>query len=204
MRNYDIPWSITTRADLVDRQLLSLLHECGCQHISFGVESGVEEIRYAAGKKIPDGRFTSAFKACRDIGIQTRAYAMLGFPGETRENMQKTFDFINSLEADEVMYSPTIAYPGTKLMEYAIRERILTPDAWGQYMLGKEGMPYFNPAGLSADYISQLCFDESKRFYLTPKQIWSRMRNAQSLDDITDSLKACVAYLAGPLFNSTT
>jgi len=201
MHDTSLPWSCTTRADLVDRQLLTRMADCGCRHISFGVESGVEEIRYAAGKVIPDSRYVKAFRDCGEVGINTRAYAIIGLPGETRETVQRTFDFINALEPDEVTYTPATLYPNSRLMKKAVEEGKVRRDAWTQYMMGEAGMPYYTPEGLAFDEINALIFNESKRFYLNPKKIWSRMRNAQSLDDMADSIKAALAYLVGPLIN---
>jgi anaerobic magnesium-protoporphyrin IX monomethyl ester cyclase len=44
------PWACTTRADHVDRELIAHMAECGCRHISFGLESGSQRVRYASAR----------------------------------------------------------------------------------------------------------------------------------------------------------
>ena len=73
-----VRWSAITRADCVDRELLSAMKKAGCFHLSFGVESGVEEIRYQLGKKVSNEDYVSAFGWCRQLGIRSCAYAMYG------------------------------------------------------------------------------------------------------------------------------
>lgn len=201
MREYGIPWSCTTRADLVDTSLLTHMAECGLRHVSFGVESGVESMRYALGKRIPNARYRSVFKACRETGVKTRAYTLVGLPGDTSQTIQETFDFIAGLEPDEVTYTPVTLYPKTKLFEDAVAEGLVGADAWENYTVGAAAIPYYVPRDLSLEDINTCIFEESRSFYLTPKRILGRMRDAQSVDDALDCVKAALAYLAGPLFN---
>ena len=201
---HELPWACTTRADLLDEGLVARLASSGCKHISFGVESGNQEIRSLIGKDIKDESYVKAFKWCADAGIKTRTYALVGLPTETMKDVQSTFDFINSLQPDEVAYSPTIIYPNTRLMEYAIEHGLVAADAWRSYALGQSGMPLFHSEGLDAQTINELCYAESKRFYLSPSHIAYRMRNAEGLDDIVDSIMASIAFLAEPFIDKGT
>jgi hypothetical protein len=97
------------------------------------------------------------------------------------------------------MYSPATIFPGTRLMEQALKEGAADKSAWAKYMLGQAGMPAYTPPGMSAGEIAGLCFEEGKRFYLKPGKILDRARNAQSLSDLTDCLKAAAAYFTEPV-----
>jgi anaerobic magnesium-protoporphyrin IX monomethyl ester cyclase len=193
-----LSWHASTRADLVDSEMIKHMAACGCTHLSFGVESGSQKIRYSTGKRISDDAILNAFKWCKEYSIETRAYAMIGFPGEVGQDIQKTFDFIHSIDPDDVFYSPTITYPSTKLMEIAVTEGKLPADAWSKYTVGEAPMPYYIPDGLSLEYIKEICVSESERFYLNPKQIIRRLRYASGLDDIIECLFAATAYLMQP------
>jgi radical SAM superfamily enzyme YgiQ (UPF0313 family) len=197
MKGHGIAWSCTTRADLVDRQLLAHMAQCGCRYISFGVESGNEAVRNDLGKSIPNVRYKDAFRWCRELGIKTRAYAMFGFPTETKESMQETIDFVNSLQPDDVIYSPIILYPGTKLTGYAIENKLMRQDAWSQYMLGTATLPLLVPSGLTREGIFSACFEAGKGFYLRPAKIFQRMRDARSLADMADAVWALALYFMG-------
>jgi len=199
MREARVPWACTTRADLIDGELINHLARCGCNYMSFGLETGSQKIRYMIGKNISDDHYIAAFRWCRDAGIRTRAYAMVGLPGERGEDIEKTFDFVRALNPDDVMYSPTVIYPGTRLMEYAVEKKLIPHDVWTRYMLGTTDLPVFVPGGLTAGKVRSLCFEESKRFYLTPTGILRRMREAQTLEDVLDTILASAAYVMEPL-----
>ncbi|MFH1788519.1 MAG: radical SAM protein, partial [Candidatus Altiarchaeota archaeon] len=81
-----VRWACTTRADLIDRKLLKNMKKSGLWYMSIGVETGSEERRREIGKDISDEIIIKTFKTCKGEGIKTRAYGMLGFPGETVED----------------------------------------------------------------------------------------------------------------------
>ncbi|MFH1404075.1 MAG: radical SAM protein [Candidatus Altiarchaeota archaeon] len=177
-------WSCTTRTDLVDEELLKAMRDAGCRYISFGVESGVEHIRYSLGKKIPNETYSDIFSECRRIGIKTRAYGMLGHPGETLKDMEDTIAFINSLNPNNVLYTPTIIFPGTRLMEYCVRNNIIEPDAWRQYMNGLRTRPIFIPEGISPETLEKTIWRAYNSFYLRPQFIKERLIEARSISDV--------------------
>ena len=174
------------------------MHELPLRQI---LEQGFESIRFALGKKITNAKYEKVFKACRDVGVKTRAYALVGLPGDTRQTIQESFDFIAGLEPDEVSYTPVTLYPGTKLFADAVQQGLFQADAWKNYIAGAASMPYYLPPGLTLEDVNTCIFEESKNFYLTPKRILKRMREAQSAEDVLDCVKAMLAYLAGPLIN---
>lgn len=195
-----IGWNCTTRCDLVDSSLLAYLAERGLQSISFGVESGSQDIRRAAGKNIPDSRIRAAFKASRDAGVKCRAYAMVGLPGEDKNSVGKTFSFVESLEPDEAFFSPVICYPGTRIWADSVKSGVLPEDAWVKYMRGETDIPYLTPEGMGVEEVFALIHEGSKRFYLTPKRILSGARDAKSFDELVEAAKAGFSYFADALF----
>lgn len=198
MKPHGIPWACTSRADLVDADLLAHLADSGCAHISFGVESGNEKVRHYAGKAISDETYVAAFRACHYAGLKTRAYFIIGLPGETRITIRETVDFTSLLEPDEVEYSPATPYPGTRLHRQAVSEHAIGPQAWTDYMMGCGGLPAYTPGGFTAEDIAQACYDASKRFYLAPKRIWCRFKSASTLQEASDAAWAAAAYFIAP------
>ncbi len=198
MNQYSLSWACTTRADLVDSTLIQYFADMGCRHISFGVESGVEEIRYRVGKKVPDGGIRKAFNACRDAGVDTRAYAMLGLPGETEDDMDATVEFIDSLGPDEALYFPTTVYPGSPLMDTAVTEGRVSPSAWVEYMLGRAGIPHYVPDGFTEEEIITRCSDEMMRFHRKPGRILRRLAGARNPGDLSNTMKDAAYHILEP------
>lgn len=201
MSGYGVPWACTTRADMVDEELIGRFSECGCMHMSFGVESGDEKVRHYAGKGVADGTIKAAFKSCRDAGIKTRAYMMLGLPGDTGTTMEASREFMEEIEPDDVQYSPPVPYPGTRLMETAVREGRISPRVWADYTLGNAEIPVYSPEGFSGEEIIALCNDAQKSFHGKGARIMRRLASSTTWTEAGETVMAALALTAEPLFN---
>lgn len=144
----NVKWACTTRADLINKKTLERMRNAGLWHISFGVEVGSEERRRQIGKPISDDIFEKTFNMCRRAGIKTRAYGMLGFSGESIEDMKDTVTFIKKLKPDDFVVRLTDLLPGTKLFEQAKNEGLVTEHVWEEYMLGQIPYPIYIPEGI--------------------------------------------------------
>jgi anaerobic magnesium-protoporphyrin IX monomethyl ester cyclase len=109
------------RADCLDLNLLQKMKKSGAQSVFFGVESGDQQIlNNVICKSLDLDRVIEVAKICKDIRLKTGAFYIIGFPGETKENMQKTVDFALKLKRDfDVGMHLFIATPsyGTRLYE---------------------------------------------------------------------------------------
>jgi len=148
-----VSWACTTRADLVDEKLLKVMKDAGLRHISFGVESGVEEIRKAAGKDISNRRYLDLFGECRKLGIKTRAYGMFGLPGETLADMDETICFIRGLRPDSAIFRVVDLVPNTPLFDLALSEGLVGVGVWREYVLGSRKYPIHIPKVLTEKQI---------------------------------------------------
>lgn len=116
---FTAPFSLHARVDSVDDELLEVLAGAGCRHITYGVESGSERVRREIMQRpIPQERFQRVFRHTRDLGILATANYMLGLPGETRAELEMTYDLAAELEADDFGYFVFYPYPGTRLFDH--------------------------------------------------------------------------------------
>ncbi|MGA3112528.1 MAG: radical SAM protein [Candidatus Bathyarchaeia archaeon] len=118
----DLKWTCETRADLINKELLSEMKSAGCQTMFFGVESGSPRIQQKLNKGIDLQEVVKAFELCRQAGIQTVTSFMLGIPGETVEDMNQTFKFAQTLKADWCQFNIYIACPGSQLYDEVINK----------------------------------------------------------------------------------
>ncbi|MGA2681183.1 MAG: radical SAM protein [Candidatus Bathyarchaeia archaeon] len=116
----DLKWTCETRADLINKELLSEMKSAGCQTMFFGVESGSPRIQQKLNKGIDLQDVVKAFELCRQTGIQTMTSFMLGIPGETFDDMKETFNFSKKLKADWCQFNIYIACPGSQLYDEVI------------------------------------------------------------------------------------
>lgn len=114
-----ISWSCLGRADRVDPELLSLMKRAGCWHVSFGIESGDAGILRQVNKHLNTDQIRDAVVMCRDAGIRTKGFFMVGFPGETQETLETTRRFACSLPLDDITVTHLTPFPGSDLYKTA-------------------------------------------------------------------------------------
>jgi len=88
---WDTPNGI--RADNVDEELIALMKKSGCQELIFGIESGSQRVLdEIIDKKLKLSQALTAIKLCKKYKIKTKAFFVIGFPGETKKEIQQTID----------------------------------------------------------------------------------------------------------------
>ncbi|MDF1798950.1 MAG: radical SAM protein [Planctomycetota bacterium] len=115
----DIEWQCETAVKTLSPELLEKMAEAGCTHISLGIESGNAEIqkKHCGNKLNKLDQAKEVFEVCRRVGIETRAFCMIGFPEETPEMADETIKLVEWLDPDQVQFCAVTAYPGTPLYE---------------------------------------------------------------------------------------
>ena len=82
------------RADYLTLDLLKKMKKTGCQSVFVGVESGDQYVLdNIIGKSLRLKNVVKFAKMCKKIGLRTGAFYIIGFPGETKENMRNTVEF---------------------------------------------------------------------------------------------------------------
>lgn len=110
------------------------LKQAGLRRTAFGVETGNPEILKKIDKKIDHDTIRRAFKACKEVGLETIAFMIIGLPGETRETMQDTIDFAIELDPLIANFSMMTPYPGTAVYEQVKREGRMLINDWEDYV----------------------------------------------------------------------
>jgi magnesium-protoporphyrin IX monomethyl ester (oxidative) cyclase len=103
------------RVDVTTPEMLELMKACGCVQVRFGVETGddAQRSRRKGGRTVSFEKHAAIVDKCRQLGIETQASYILGFPGETREDMLRTVEFAERLDTDAVGFYKLTPYPGT-------------------------------------------------------------------------------------------
>lgn len=173
----DLEWQCETAVKTLDRPLLEIMARAGCRHISLGVESGNQEIqRKHCGNKLSDlDQAAEVFRACRDVGIETRAFCMIGFPEETPAMADETIALVDRLDPDQVQFCAVTAYPGTPLYEMlrGTREFDFATMTGFVALEGNEHM--------TAEDIEAKIRQAYRRFYLRPRRLLRELRTPRRL-----------------------
>jgi anaerobic magnesium-protoporphyrin IX monomethyl ester cyclase len=129
-KKWDLSWFCEIRVDTVDKELLTLMKKAGCYSVGFGVESGSQEILdKVIGKRISLEQVKNVAEICRAVGIVSNPFFIFSHPGETRDDINKTMEMINSWpKPSSISLSLLHVYPGTKLEEIAKEKGIIPRD----------------------------------------------------------------------------
>ncbi|MFA5406132.1 MAG: radical SAM protein [Candidatus Nanoarchaeia archaeon] len=172
-----ISWACETRADLVDKNILSLMKKAGCDEISFGVETGNEKLRFEViNKHIKNLQYLQAFKICNNLGIKTNAFFMMGFPKEDIPSLEDTLNFILELKPTIFGVHLTVLFPGSDIYKTALKEGKINENTWYKIFSGKiNELPLYIPDHLSFEILNDFRRKIYKKFYLRPSFIIKRM-----------------------------
>lgn len=114
--NLKIAWCFPNglRLEKLDINILRLMRRAGCYSINVGVESGCNEILKRIEKKTTTQALKENISRVKKAGMDIGGFFIIGFPGETRENILQTISFATSLELDRIGVSYFQPYPGSK------------------------------------------------------------------------------------------
>ncbi len=111
--NIQIKWTSNSRVDFVDEEMLELMGKAGCRLISWGIESGNEQILKHARKGAYPDKAERALRWAKKAGIMNWGYFIIGLPGETEQTIQETIAFAKRLPLDIALFHVAAPYPGT-------------------------------------------------------------------------------------------
>lgn len=109
----NIHWTSNSRVDFVDEEMLQLMGKAGCRLISWGIESGNEQILKHARKGAYPEKAERALRWAKKAGIMNWGYFIIGLPGETEETIRQTIEFSKKLPLDIALFHVAAPYPGT-------------------------------------------------------------------------------------------
>jgi anaerobic magnesium-protoporphyrin IX monomethyl ester cyclase len=119
VRAIGIPFRCNVRADCVNDETLSLLKAAGCAEIWVGVECGNDDLRnHILQKQVSTEQILAAFALIRKHQMKSKAYNMIGLPGETPEHIEETLQLNQRLQPDIKNVTIFRPYPGTALYDY--------------------------------------------------------------------------------------
>lgn len=172
-QNVKMSWDVRTHVNTVDGFVLSKMAEAGCRRIHFGVESGTPEIQNILRKNLDLNQVKKIFFEAKKVGLKTLAYFMIGCPTETKDQIEKTIDFMLKLNPDYAHISVATPFPGTEMYAFGFERGIYQEDYWKQFALDpKENfVPAIWTENLSEEELNAAVRRAYKKFYIRPSFI---------------------------------
>jgi radical SAM superfamily enzyme YgiQ (UPF0313 family) len=178
-----------TRLDRLDEELLVAMHAAGLRAMSFGVESVAESTLRKAGRRpIPELHQRRILRRCRDLGIVTAAFYVLGFAEDTWESIRATIAHAIDLGSTVAQFKILTPYPGTPLFKRM--EPTITETDWERF----DGFtPTFTHPSLTHAELTFLLGNAYTQFYVRPSFLTNYLRiDTSGVSSLVKSLDAHV------------
>lgn len=116
-RNIHIPFECITRADRMNEEVIRDLKACGCFRVWIGAESGSQKVIDLMDRRVDVMQVRDMIRVSQANGIQAGTFIMVGYPGETQEDIFETVTHLKESNPD--LFTITVAYPikGTPLYQ---------------------------------------------------------------------------------------
>lgn len=125
----DIKWRAILYPHGVTERLVRSMKRAGCFEVALGFESGSERMLKEMNKHFVPDEVRRVCKMLADNGIRRIGFLLLGGPGETRESVEESLEFADSLDLEGLRTTVGIRiYPKTQLAERALAEGIIASE----------------------------------------------------------------------------
>jgi radical SAM superfamily enzyme YgiQ (UPF0313 family) len=129
MEDLGLDWWAIVYPKWVDMELVELMAKAGCTQVSLGFESGSETMLPQLNKRFTCADVRTIAASFAAVDIKRDGFLMLGGPGETRETVEESLDFADSLHLDTLKITVGLRiYPQTPLASTAVADGLIRPD----------------------------------------------------------------------------
>lgn len=104
---------------------LKLFKQAGGSSIIIGLESGSLKLRRKMNNYIDDETICQGVELIRSLGLKLGIYVMVGFPGETLEDLKKTKELLQMISPEQVIATVWDLKPGDIMMEFGLKAEML-------------------------------------------------------------------------------
>ena len=192
----NLTWSAVSRVDLLDEEAIQLLGKAGCISVAVGVESGSQTMLKKMGKTLSLEKSATNLSLMNDYGIRIQPYIIVGYPGETKETLKETEDFLIKNRIYSAM-TYCFPFPGTQLWNIAL-EKGMIPDI-REYLRQPDfgiGRPHYNFTDMKTDELVETIEGMKRRVMLA--YIENYIRDKKPLIEKAESI-----YIYGSGFLGT-
>lgn len=134
-----IIYRCNSRTDTLSPERCRMLYNSGCRTLCFGIESGSQKILNTMKKGIRVEQNLKAIKMAQEAKLTTIGYFILGFPGETKETIRETIEFIKNSDINQAQFYTFIPLPGCEVYKY--------PERFGAQIISRNFSDYYLIAG---------------------------------------------------------
>jgi len=195
--NLDISWTCPNgvRLDTLTEDLLLTMKNAGLYSISVGVESGSEKILKDMKKSLAKETIREKIELIRKCDLEISGFFIIGYPTETREDIEETINFAKTLDLKRAGFSLFKPFPGTEITENLIKSgeiKKMSAEDWERLVLADA---VYAPPGLTRDEMKKFRRKALVNFYFRPKIALKFIREIRNLKHLKLVLKRIYSWL---------
>ncbi len=174
-RNLKVRWTCNSRVDYVDREMLALMARSGCWMISWGIESGDQEMLRRMHKGTTLEEIRRAVGWAHEAGIRNWGYFIIGLPGETDASIQRTIALAKALPLDLVLFHIAAPHPGTPFFFEVVENGWFRPGTrWEDVDMDRSTV--LDYPDLSAEELERWAQRAFRAWALRPRPLWTYLK----------------------------
>jgi len=168
------------RVDTVDQDLYTLMKRAGVRFISFGIESGTQDILDYYQKKITLDQICDAVHLADEAGMISCGNFIFGAPVESHEQMEETMHLAMSMPLDLAIFRPLTYQRGSPLWHEAVDAGRFGDDLTYCFADTKRTGGVF-----SEKELTRYCHWAFLRYYLRPQYAFKELTRCARRRDFT-------------------
>jgi len=128
-RGVEMRWLASVHPGFLDRELIELMRDAGCVALSLGCDSCSDRMLEVLRKGFTVEQLRTAAETFEELGINYILSLLIGAPGEDRQTVEESFDFLSRRSPMMVDLCVGIRLmPHTTLSDIAVREGVISAD----------------------------------------------------------------------------
>jgi len=199
-RNYRLWLSFPNgiRADLIDEEFLDLMKSAGTYRVDYAIESASKDRQIEIGKRLDLEKTRWVIEQTWKRRIISDGYFILGFPGETEEEMNQTIEYALKSKLQLASFFHLKPFPGTALAKKYNKSQQAVDEA----QVSDYSTLTLNLSAVPDAKLRRIRKRAYRRFYFSPFRLWSNFllapKNFRTLRSVLDvvllSFKDSVNY----------
>ena len=168
------------RTDSADRELYKKMKKAGVTFISYGIESGNQDVLDFYNKKATLNKIRETVNLAREMGFFLSASFILGAPIETKQHIENTIKYACSLPIDIASFAPLGYIRGSRLWVEAVENNKISKDTFIVISNSESDLGNF-----TREEIGSYTIQAYKKFYLRPNYLLSQISRSISRNDFS-------------------
>jgi len=195
-KNMNISWACPNgvRIDSLNETLLAKMKKSGCESLFFGLESGSQSVLNRMKKGLVLDEVVSKMDMVKKMGFFVTAFFILGFPGEQKDDMEKTIRFACSLPIDVADFSNFLPIPGA-----AVLNEFIGADKYNKINYARISSPAHVTNDADHTERKDIQIKMIRRaylsFYLRPRILFNLLKRIRSTHQVYAIFKRVYAYM---------